>query len=565
MRKIYNLAAAAMILVPCAATADILPKQIEGAASLKKVESTNVRRTVQDIRNHENSQDVRENEESEFGTPIYNAPEGTVIRLSQSGEAYKLEWQVPAKTTYEGAAAELVIANDGSYYLKNPTSQWTTKTYIKGTKVGNTIEFQLPVNVFEASKEYGMGGDYILTLLQKNSKGSTFTSYVPANTDLAKEAGLPAIENKLVIHINEDGTYTFNPEKDDSVIYGLMNSQTLKWLAPAEISCTWTPFEEEGVVPPTDMAVEQMAYTYVNEDNENKGHYVNVGFYNDNKEVYIQGLFPSLPDAWVKGTYEAQGDYDTYFVPAGQYLGYDDYNFTYTYLYSAVDDELGGYAPSDGLLFIYNRNAGTLTAPKQAILYAPGAEHYFVAYFKPVITSLGADVDLTPADPYDLKCEKDRAGALYFQFTVPNVNVDGKLLDTKSLYYVMYVDGEPYIFTPDSYIKLGQEVGYIPYNFTEGYDFISYGDQRQIYLYFEPEGKKLGVQLFNIKDGDIKASSKLVEMNVSGIDEVASDKEIAGVKYYNLNGCQVEAPGFGVFVKVITYTDGTTATLKVVK
>ena len=45
---------------------------------------------------------------------------------------------------------------------------------------------------------------------------------------------------------------------------------------------------------------------------------------------------------------------------------------------------------------------------------------------------------------------------------------------------------------------------------------------------------------------------------------VNTDKPVAAVRYYTLDGKQVSSPS-GVTLEVTTYTDGTTSTVKVVK
>jgi len=62
------------------------------------------------------------------------------------------------------------------------------------------------------------------------------------------------------------------------------------------------------------------------------------------------------------------------------------------------------------------------------------------------------------------------------------------------------------------------------------------------------------------------ASDAMTTFNdASGIENVAADKEIAGVRYINVAGQESEVPFDGVNIVVTTYTDGTSTTVKVIK
>lgn len=59
----------------------------------------------------------------------------------------------------------------------------------------------------------------------------------------------------------------------------------------------------------------------------------------------------------------------------------------------------------------------------------------------------------------------------------------------------------------------------------------------------------------------------MVEFQTPGntaIDETVADKQVAGVRYYNLAGQEMQQAN-GLTIVVTTYTDGTTSTAKVMK
>ena len=77
---------------------------------------------------------------------------------------------------------------------------------------------------------------------------------------------------------------------------------------------------------------------------------------------------------------------------------------------------------------------------------------------------------------------------------------------------------------------------------------------------------RIGIQLNYTVDG-ISNKSEIVYFNVyphSAINEVGNDKTVTGVRYYNAAGQQMAQPN-GLTIHVTTYSDGTTATTKVIK
>ena len=51
----------------------------------------------------------------------------------------------------------------------------------------------------------------------------------------------------------------------------------------------------------------------------------------------------------------------------------------------------------------------------------------------------------------------------------------------------------------------------------------------------------------------------------TGVSSVEAAKEVKSVVYYNAAGVALSEPATGLNIKVVTYTDGTTATSKLIK
>lgn len=502
---------------------------------------------------------------------IMDPPPGKLTRLTQEGAAYKLDWGDPLFITYSGVSTEIIEGNDGFVYLKNPLSHFTTSSYIKGKKVDDTYVFDLPQNIQWTSQIYGSSYDSYLSLIQKYQpeNPNDLYCYRMANSEKAQEAGLPKIDNKLVIKIQPDGSLVYTCPEDMSVIYGMVSNVSTNWLGYAEVWCKWTAFKDQPVTVPEGLQTTRMTFLY-----DNTGHYVKVGY--DNNDVYIQGIFEPLPEAWIKG--RKNGNKIT--IPTDQYLGYYDYDHTDTYCmtvtcsgpeYDPVNqEEYYSYAKTEELVFTVDEATGTLSAPGQALLYAPGkGSHFYYGLHNPVIKPISANLNPNPAKASGLiYIDAAKPNWPKLQFTVSNKNEDGEILDVNSLFYSIYVDNEPLIFQSVLYKTLTEDTQYIPFAYHDGRDFFVRGNDRAVYFYLRGADKYYGVKVVNIDPETKKVigESELVQIQGnSSVDGINADKDIESVKYINLNGCEVAEPTNGVYMKVVEYTDGTKKTTKVVK
>jgi hypothetical protein len=85
-------------------------------------------------------------------------------------------------------------------------------------------------------------------------------------------------------------------------------------------------------------------------------------------------------------------------------------------------------------------------------------------------------------------------------------------------------------------------------------------------LSFEGDGK-YRVEAYAVADGKLPSEEiayEFVVAPITGIEEMMSGKEVAGVRYFNLAGQEMREAN-GLTIVVTTYTDGTTSAVKVVK
>ena len=140
---------------------------------------------------------------------------------------------------------------------------------------------------------------------------------------------------------------------------------------------------------------------------------------------------------------------------------------------------------------------------------------------------------------------------------------------TNYLSFSIYTDNDQiYTFTVDNYPNdLTEDVTEIPSSISAFSWNIS---NFSTYLYHPEDGQlfehRVGIQAHYTVNGE-KNSSEISYLTVypySGVDELASGKQIANVRYYNLAGQEMAQPS-GLTIQVTTFTDGTRTATKVIK
>ena len=102
----------------------------------------------------------------------------------------------------------------------------------------------------------------------------------------------------------------------------------------------------------------------------------------------------------------------------------------------------------------------------------------------------------------------------------------------------------------------------VQYNDGEFTEWAEYED----ILSFTEDGK-YRVEAYAIADGKLASDPVAYEFYVSpftGLSEVANGKAVAGIRYYNMAGQEMQEAN-GMTIVVTTYTDGTTSAAKVIK
>ena len=174
----------------------------------------------------------------------------------------------------------------------------------------------------------------------------------------------------------------------------------------------------------------------------------------------------------------------------------------------------------------------------------------------------------TPATPTITEFTEDDYG-YYIMMTVPATDVDGNDIFAALLSYQLLVDrnGEQsvYVFSPDDYLFLEEEMTEIPYNYTDYYDIDVAG--KQVYLYGDDilEWTAIGVKSIYTVDG-VSNSSDIFwfPLNTTGIDNIGANN-VVETNYYDLQGRKVDANTNGLLIKQMRLQDGTVKAVKVMR
>ena len=351
------------------------------------------------------------------------------------------------------------IAFDGNdVYIKNPIKGYSSSTWIKGTKDGNTITVPLGQFLsYSASAGYGL---YITLAQLTTSSSSGFTG-----TNLTTETEITYTIDGNTISLNgTDETKVLTVAwSDDNTVY--------QYGAPGgNYNTVYTL--DEGYVPPTAQTdpIELPAGVTAEDwyaDGTNSyptgsstPTAAKVAF--DGNDVYVSGIFTALPDSWIKGTLD--GNKVTFVT--GQLLGQLTSGGTQYNVYSV------GYEGGDILsnfTMTYDADAKTLTLDEGYNILA-NISVESLGYFQCIETLVISAEAPAPAQIDQLPYSNDFSTIdLKKHFSAIDANADGNTWGPEEDYfYISYaspnddwlvspaiklVAGKKYHFAIDSWVR----------------------------------------------------------------------------------------------------------------
>lgn len=487
-------------------------------------------------------------------TLITETPEGTLYKdMWRSFYGYYVYWFWAVLAEEDALGGDLVEGADGSFYIKNPFGGYATNTWIKGEKgEGDTINVQLPQAIYD----YGEGV-YLYAMNMKDSTyydedGNLSSTFVPA-------------ESQVVKYVWHDKTLT---KTDDTHLIGMVDVDG-GWYGYGDYTSVWTEQTDPKSTPADTTGTQPYTMQYGGDF-----QFVDVKF--DGSDVYVKGVSSTQPDAWIKGT--IKGD-SAYFDM--QYFGVDpEYNY-HTYFIPAIpvqvyDEEYEEYYDSyeikDGALaFAYDAEAKTLATDGLFLINGGKSRVYYISAIDSAVFAPYTEVAAIPADPTitDFMAYDEEYGYGGVAFDAPKVGTKGEVLNPANMYYNMYFDDELFTLFSDEYPGIEDEMTDIPYDF---YDYVNYdiscsGTSHTFYFY-TTGFDRIGVQMFYTGGGETNSSNIVYyDVTATGIKSAvkSGDNAVKTVTYTDLGGRTVKNPTSGLYLKTMTFADGTVKTVKVVK
>jgi len=486
---------------------------------------------------------------------INEQPEGNVVVQVRTSDYYWVFWGYIFTGTNDGKGGHLVEGSDGYYYLYDPFSNFPTASYLKLEKEGDELVAKLPQAIYHQDASTGYEDLIAYAFAMEFYEAGTGD-----NTYLALR---PVEKQEFRFTMKGDSLLS----SDTALVLGLCNDEGTCY-GYADYNYRMDKFTDKLVEVDESNAASALPFALKFTDNYGYTYgYPVSGTFDGAGKVYVKGIFNSLPDAWVEGTFDGQKAV----FPSSQYVGYNDTYSAYSYFEAVKEDTTtASYELADSLAFDVDLTTMTMTTADHFILNLNKHKSVYCtdAYLYPSV-SLWSEKAGTPEDPYFTFYSDYDAdyGYGYLNTYLPVFDTEGYLMDCNKMTYTYYVDDEPMVIYPDEY-GTDEEMEELPYNFTAGLSSWNdiEGTNGLHYLCFYFTGfDKIGVQTTYYGGGETHSSNIVYYYinpdGVKGINKSMAD--VTSVRYTDLSGRTVQKPAHGLYIKTVTLTDGTVKSTKV--
>lgn len=425
---------------------------------------------------------------------------------------------------------KLIFAEDGSVYIPNLLLRRTMQAYVKGTydREAATITVEPGQEIFFFPNE-----NIPVALYALDAKGN------------AGETAATFYDEPLVFDIDENGVLSLR-RSERYPMFGICNAN-----ASDEVYQNATGL----VFTPADNLKDRI--THFNFSYQYDGETISTtasGYRDGDDVIWLKGLDPKYPEAWIKltrnGTEFAAMSFQVVFYFATEdpivFAALQDNNVM-NYLPVSVDEtEFTITAAFDG-------NAIGNISPDGA-----GGYEIFQSYTSLSLSPGTFEASRPEAASFAGYSAPNSSNETEFIFVSYPKGTDGRLLLKDKLSFRIFIDGKHYIFTPDEYSWIKEDMALVPYTF-DNYNFFSQGGQdkerRYVYLRDLPAGvKTIGIEVVYESEGQEYVSDRLTydiasgRAEVTGITAIEADDNGTEATYYNLQGVRVANPTDGIYI-----------------
>lgn len=483
---------------------------------------------------------------------IQTQPEGTLHEsMMRSGEGYFFYLKATLPNPVSGQKTQIVVGNDGDFYIYNPFSQLNTKSWLKGTidAEGNvTIPTPQPIyRAFEGTvvqdyyafrmKSSGIPGDYKFEL-DKNNTDLHFTWK----------------DNKL--------TYA-----DEDAILGLGFIDG-EFAGYADSKITIVPFTDHIISPanPNELEFTDYILGYSTHKEVPDAVVCKIAF--DGQDVWVKDFMKSLPDAWLHGV---KLDNGTIIFDSKQYLGLYE-NDLYAYFFGATS-YLGENAQGTPET-MYTLSSNSILEKSNNKFFSddimlinagPDISKWIYVFAKPELSPYDNNAPRVPMSPRITSCTlvnpNESIGIGMFSAALDPLDSEGAFMNPENLYYSIFINDEEHpieLTKKDFPTWVNENTIDIPYTFMDApksNDWTILFLSNEISMLFHDKSwTRFGIQSVyktsEVRKSPIVWSDDPVEpIDPIGIDEINTDTyNESDCIYFDLTGRQVENPQKGIYI-----------------
>lgn len=497
---------------------------------------------------------------------IVDQPKGTLYNnFYRSGNSFIVLYGSIADLPFDGVRGTVVVSDDNkTVYFQDPLGAYYSTSWIKGERTqGDTIEVKLPQQFVHEEFEDGPQDGYLFKLKATkmiDDDGQSYTTFIPADDQTIKFVW------------RKDSIFMVNTTADSKLL-GMCNEKG-QWYGYGDYVSLYEKFDKQPVAPKDASKAETMSLVY-SESGQEYGRVKKV--VREGNDFYVAGLNEAMPETWAKGT--LAGDKITF--EGHQYMGFDSQTLAYTFFepigfqptWYDFGDGTGDYFDEpvflDKIVFDYEAETGSFKSdstfyinqgykkPNQLYTYD---QPTFAPWTEKAATPMEVGEDNVQYYPYN---DIDGYGILTF---IPSeFDEDGNLLDTKKLYYTIYLDDDPLVFDSQDYPSFTEETTEVPYLYNDQDCIIYYAGALNVKTFVEGIDR-IGVQLIYKGGGEVRKSAisyVSAKDDTDGIDNVgANGSKVVSTIYTDLSGRSVARPAKGLYIQTVRKADGTVKSVK---
>lgn len=426
---------------------------------------------------------------------------------------------------------KIIFAEDGNVYFPNLLLRRTMPAYVKGAydKQAGTITVKAGQPIF-----------YFPNV------GITAALYSLDDKGLAGPDGGEFYDQPLVFDVAADGVITLRSSAEYPG-FGICNDANSTEVYANGINLRFIPVAN---IASDDMLAFKSTYILDRETVETTA----TGYREGDDIIWVKGLDPKYPEAWVKVERQADGYYIHSFQVMMFFASEDPVVAAALLPSLDADIEMPITVNEETLEMIIGDDTHTL-----ANITPDGNGSYEIYQNYTSIHLMPMEVvAATPKAPVFVSySEPNSSGETEFIFDAYPHDTDNNILVNEQLHFRLYIDEQPYTFTPAQYKWITDEMDKVPYTFSN-YNFFSIGgdDKQRRYVYFKdlPDTTKtIGVEMVYVVGDKEYPSERLVynlEDGSTAIDSVISDNKSEAL-YYDLRGMKVANPQPGhIYIRI---------------